>query len=247
MTPVISIITVCFQAEKTIRQTIESVLGQTYPAIEYIMIDGASTDSTMQIIKEYEDRIKTVVSEKDKGLYDAMNKGLERATGDYVYFLNADDLLYDKDTLSKVFAKCNAADIIYGEAMFINEEGKELGLRSQLTPHKVPEKLHWKSLQYGMVISHQSFIVRRNLAGTYDLKYRLCADIDWMIRCIKAAKTNCNTHLIISKFRTGGTSKQQQKSSWKERYAILRKHYGRFPNFIHHLFIGARYLLKKKY
>lgn len=247
MPPTISIITVCFQAEKTIRQTIESVLSQTYPDIEYIIIDGASTDGTLQIIQEYRSRIATVLSEKDKGLYDAMNKGLKLATGDYIYFLNADDLLYEEDTLSKAFSKCSHADIIYGEAMFIDESGKKLGLRSQLTPQKVPEKLSWKSLQYGMVISHQSFIVLRSIAGKYNLHYRLCADIDWMIQCIKQAQTTCNTHLTISKFRTGGTSKQHQRHSWKERYAVLSKHYGAVPNFFHHLFIMVRYLFKKKY
>ncbi len=248
MTPTISIITVCFQAEKTIRQTIESVLSQTYPAVEYIIIDGASIDGTLQIIHQYRDRIAKVVSEKDRGLYDAMNKGLKLATGDYVYFLNADDLLYDKETLSKAFARCTpAADIIYGEAMFIDENGSEIGLRSQNTPHKVPEKLDWKSLRYGMVISHQAFIVRRNLAGEYNLQYRLCADIDWMIRAISLSKTNCNSHLIISKFRTGGTSKQHQKNSWKERYAILSKHYGTLPNFLHHIFIAVRYVFNRKY
>ncbi len=248
MTPTISIITVCFQAEKTIRQTIESVLSQTYPAIEYIIIDGASIDGTLQIIHQYRDRIAKVVSEKDEGLYDAMNKGLRLATGDYVYFLNADDLLYDKETLAKAFGSCRpTVDILYGEAMFIDDNGKQLGLRSENTPHKVPEVLDWKSLRYGMVISHQSFIVRRSLAGEYNLQYRLCADIDWMIRCIRQSTTSCNTHLIISKFRTGGTSKQHQKNSWKERYAVLSKHYGAVPNFFHHVFIAVRYVFNKKY
>ncbi len=247
MDPLISIITVCYQAEKTIEQTIQSVLSQTYPHIEYLIIDGASTDSTIEIIHSYGDQISKVISEKDKGLYDAMNKGLQLATGEYVYFLNADDLLYDEETLSKAFAACGEADVIYGEALFINEKGESLGLRSQCTPHQVPENLNWKSLKYGMVVSHQSFIVRRNIAVEYDLKYRLCADIDWMIRCLKKAQKTCNTHLIIGKFRTGGVSKQQQKKSWKERYRILSRHYGTILNFFNHLFIGFRYLFKKKY
>lgn len=245
--PTISIITVCFQAEKTIERTIQSVLSQSWKNIEFIIIDGSSTDNTLLIIEKYREHISKIVSEKDNGLYDAMNKGLQLATGDYVLFLNADDLLYEKDTLEKVFTVCPNADVIYGEAVFTNETGEELGLRSQQTPHKVPENLNWKSLQYGMTVSHQAFIIRRSLAVNYDLQYRVCADIDWMIRCLKKCKIACNTHLIISKFQVGGASKQQQKRAWKERYKILQKHYGRLHNFFHHIYIGLRYLFEKRY
>ncbi len=247
MNPLISIITVCYQAEQTIEQTIQSVRSQTYPHIEFIIIDGASTDGTLTIIGQYKDQITKVISEKDNGIYDAMNKGLRMATGDYVYFLNADDMLNTPDTLTKIFSVCPAADVLYGESLFINERGESIGLRSQCTPHKVPDKLHWKSLKYGMVVSHQSFIVRREIAPNYDIRYRLCADIDWMIRCLKKARICCNTHLIIGKFRTGGTSGKRRKRSWKERYQILSKHYGSLPNFCHHLFIALRYFFLKKY
>jgi glycosyltransferase involved in cell wall biosynthesis len=245
--PVISIVTVCFQAEKTIERTIQSVLSQSWKNIEFIIIDGGSTDNTLPIIEKYREHISKVVSETDNGLYDAMNKGLKQATGDYILVLNADDLLYEKNTLEKVFTVCQNADVIYGEAIFMNEAGEELGLRSQQTPHKVPENLNWKSLQYGMTVSHQAFIIRRSLAVNYDLHYKICADIDWMIRCLKKCKTTCNTHLIISKFQVGGASKQQQKRAWKERYRIFQKHYGIFPNFFNHIYIGLRYLLGKKY
>lgn len=245
--PFISIITVCYQAEKTIERTIQSVLSQSWKNIEFIIIDGGSTDNTLPIIKKYREHISKIVSEKDNGLYDAMNKGLQLATGDYVLFLNADDLLYEKNTLEKAFTICSNADVIYGEAIFMNEAGEELGLRSQQTPHKVTENLNWKSLRYGMTVSHQAFIIRRSLVVNYDLKYHICADIDWMIRCLKKCETICNTHLILSKFRIGGTSKQQQKQAWKERYLILQKHYGMLPNFFNHIYIGLRYLFGKKY
>jgi len=245
--PVLSIITVCFNAEKFIESTIQSVLSQTYPHIEYIIVDGASKDNTMGVIEKYRSRIATVVSEKDKGLYDAMNKGMQLATGDYLLFLNADDVLADKAVVDKMFATCAHADVYYGEAMFMDEQGVDIGLRSEQTPHKVPDVLTWKSLKHGMVVSHQAYVIRRSLSPLYDLQYKVCADIDWMIRTLKASRNICHTHLVVARFRVGGTSKQHQQLAWKERYKVLSRYYGHIPNFAHHLFIGLRYIFAKKY
>lgn len=245
-TPSISIITVCFNAEKTIENTIKSVLSQSYKNIEYIIIDGASTDHTLSIIHKYQDKISCIISEKDNGLYNAMNKGRQKATGDYVLFLNADDALYSSDTIEEVFHSCDDADVIYGEAMIINEHGKEIGLRSVKTPHRVPEHLTWKNLRFGMVVSHQAFIIRRSLALPYNLQYRVCADIDWMIRCLKQCRTVCNSHEIICNFRAGGTSHKNQKLAWKERYKIFNQHYGIMNNILNHVLISFRYLIHKK-
>lgn len=245
--PTISIITVCYNAEHTIEETVKSVFGQTWKNIEYIIVDGASNDNTLSIVEKYQAQIAKIISEKDDGLYDAMNKGLQAATGEYVFFLNADDTLYAADVLEKALSACEGADVIYGEAMFTDEAGKELGLRSTQTPHKVPEHLTWRSLRYGMVVSHQAFIIRRHLAETYDLQYAVCADIDWMIRSLKRCRTICNSQSIISRFRVGGISKQRQKSGWKERYRILGSHYGEMANFFNHLYIALRYLLSRKY
>lgn len=245
--PKISIITVCYNAAPFIERTIQSVLAQTHPAIEYLVIDGASTDQTMEIVCRYRNRISQVISEPDKGLYDAMNKGLRMATGDYVLFLNADDELFDDQVLEWVFATEADADVYYGDAALIDYQGKIIGLRSTYTPHKVPNHLHWKSLRWGMVVSHQAFIVKRSIAPPYDLQYKICADIDWMIRCLKKSKQICNTHLAISKFRVGGASKQQQKLAWKERFLILQRQYGGFSNLFNHAFIALRYLFSNKY
>jgi glycosyltransferase involved in cell wall biosynthesis len=245
--PVLSIITVCYNAEKFIESTIQSVLSQTYPHIEYIIVDGASKDNTMGVVEKYRSRIATVVSEKDKGLYDAMNKGMQLATGDYLLFLNADDVLSDKDVIHQMFATCTDADVYYGEAMFMDENGVDIGLRSEQTPHKVPDVLTWKSLKHGMVVSHQAYVIRRSLSPLYDLQYKVCADIDWMIRTLKASRNICNTHRVVARFRVGGTSKQHQQLAWKERYKILSRYYGHLPNFAHHLFIGLRYIFAKKY
>lgn len=245
--PVLSIITVCFNAEKFIESTIQSVLGQTYPHIEYIIVDGASKDNTLGVIEKYRSRIAKVISEKDKGLYDAMNKGMQLATGDYLLFLNADDVLADAAVVSKMFASCAHADVYYGEAMFMDENGVDIGLRSEQTPHKVPEQLTWKSLKHGMVVSHQAYVVRRSLSPLYDLQYKICADIDWMIRTLKASRNICHTQVVVARFRVGGASKQHQQLAWKERYKILSRYYGHIPNFAHHLFIGLRYIFSKRY
>ncbi|GAA4318116.1 glycosyltransferase family 2 protein [Compostibacter hankyongensis] len=245
--PLISVITVCFNAEKHIARTIESVRQQDYPRIEYIVVDGGSTDDTVTVIRSYGSVISRLLSEKDRGLYDAMNKGLRLATGDYVFFLNADDTFYDAGVLRGMIAACPDADAYYGEVLFVDEQDRELGLRSEQTPQRVPERLSWKSLRTGMVVSHQGFLIRRSLAAAYDLRYKVCADVDWMIRCLKQCRSACNTHLTVTRFRTGGTSKQRQRLAWKERYRILQKHYGVLPNFFTHLFIVARYIFSKKY
>lgn len=246
MNPLISIITVCFNERAHIEKTILSVLSQTLPGIEFIVIDGGSTDGSREIIEQYRDRISNYISEKDKGIYDGMNKGLARATGEYVLFLNGGDVLNADDVLEKVFATAANADAYYGETFFTEEDGTIIGTRSQVSNQQLPENLSWKSLRHGMVVSHQAFIVKRKLAPAYDLQYRICADIDWMIHCLKNCATVVNTKLFISQFRTGGTSAQQRKKAWKERYAILKKHYGFIPNLFNHGFIVLRYLFSKK-
>jgi glycosyltransferase involved in cell wall biosynthesis len=223
------------------------VFEQTYPNIEYIVIDGGSKDGTVDIIKEYQDRIGYWVSERDKGLYDAMNKGIDAAKGDYLFFLNADDQFASNDILEKMIASKKDADVYYGDVMLIDENDQDLGLRSQITPHKVPEILTWTSLKHGMVVSHQAFLVKRSITPLYDLQYKVSADIDWMIRVLKNAISIHNTKLVVAKFRTGGTSKQRRKQAWKERYAIFSKHYGKVPNFLNHLYIAIRYIIKKPF
>ncbi|MHB1922759.1 MAG: glycosyltransferase family 2 protein [Chitinophagaceae bacterium] len=240
--PCISIITVCYNAEHFIEQSIQSVVGQSYPNIEYILVDGRSTDHTLEIIERFSPRISRIISEKDQGLYDAMNKGIAAATGDYIYFLNADDQLYDAQVISRLFSDCKAADAYYGETVMVGELGTELGLRSSITPHQLTRQLSWKSLRWGMLVSHQAFIIKRSLCVQYDVHYKICADIDWMIRCLKQCEIISFQDLIICKFRMGGKSKQHQSLAWKERFFILQKHFGFFPNLYHHLFIGFRFL-----
>lgn len=244
--PVISIITVCFNAQQHIEETIKSVVAQTYPAIEYIIIDGKSKDGTLAVVDRYRDQVAVLVSEPDKGLYDAMNKGLRAATGEYVMFLNADDVLYAPDTLEQALSHCHQADALYGEALFVDEQGNPLGLRSEVTPHQTPARLSWKSLRYGMSVSHQAFLIRRSLAPSYDLRYPVCADIDWMITGLKQCRTVCNTGQVICRFRIGGISQNKRRQGWKERFRILNRHYGAVPNTLRHGYIALRYLFSRK-
>lgn len=246
--PLISIITVCFNEREHIEQTIHSVLNQTLTGIEFIVIDGASTDGTTAIIEQYKNRISFYSSEKDKGIYDGMNKGLKQATGEYVLFLNGGDVLAANDVLEKVFATNDKADAFYSEVQFLDEQGTILGTRSQVSNQQLPEHLNRKSLRYGMVVSHQAFIVKREYAPLYDLQYRICSDINWMIDCLTKCRTTKNVQLVIAQFRTGGTSAQHRKKAWKERYHILKKHYGFLPNLLNHVWIVMRYLFSgKKY
>lgn len=245
--PVISVITVVYNGENTLEQTFQSVFNQTYPNVEYLVIDGGSKDKTVEIIKAYQSKIDYWISEPDRGLYDAMNKGIAAAKGDYLFFLNADDQFYDNAVLEKMISSFDNADVYYGDVMITDADNKDVGLRSEVTPHKVPEVLTWKSLKHGMVVSHQAFLVKHSITPVYDIHYKISADIDWMIKVLKLAKTIYNTHLIIAKFKTGGSSTQRQKLAWKERYNIFSNHYGSVTNLFNHLFIAVRYLIKKPF
>jgi glycosyltransferase involved in cell wall biosynthesis len=243
--PKISIITVVYNGKSFLRKTIDSVKHQDYKNIEYLVIDGGSTDGTLDLIKENRNIISYWSSEPDKGIYDAMNKGLKDSTGDYIWFLNAGDEIYSSDTLVNVFAHGDA-DAYYGDVGYIDENGDDLGTR---TLKKPPPELSWKDMIKGMVVSHQSFIVRRKLAANYDLRYKYVADVDWMIRSLKNCKKVINTDLILSKFLVGGFSKRNIIKSNRERFTILRKHFDLFDVLKSHLLLSkdfVKYYVKSK-
>jgi len=243
--PTISIITVVYNGEDLLEGTIQSVLNQTYPNIEYIIVDGASKDTTPQIIQRYQAQLSQWVSEPDKGLYDAMNKGLAMATGDYVWFMNAGDRIFSSTTVAEMVAKCNAnADVIYGEVMLVDNARQHQGTRSEMTVQKLPSQLNWKSLKRGMVVCHQGFLPRRTLCNPYRLD-NLAADIQWVIEILKQSKQNTHTQLILSEYLMGGVSKKRQKQSWKDRFTILSEQYGLINNLWNHFLIGVRYLFKR--
>ncbi len=243
--PVLSVITIVYNNVMDIERTMLSVLNQTYPHIEYLVIDGASTDGTTAIIKKYQSRLAKFVSEPDKGIYDAMNKGLLLATGDYVLFMNSGDELFDSTTVAEVFATAADADIYYGETEMYNENWESLGQRR----HQAPENFSWKSFRYGMSISHQAIYLKRSITTPYDLQYKYSADIDWIIKAAKKARTIVNTKRYVAKYLVGGISKQKHLDSLKERFHIFSKYYGLISNVLNHAVIAFRlafYFVKHK-
>ena len=243
-TPTFSVITVCYNAEATIEDTIQSVISQTYHHVEYIIVDGASKDRTMDIVNRYRDRIAVVVSEPDKGLYDAMNKGIGLATGDYLCFLNAGDSFHEDDTLQLAAHSIHdnrLPDVIYGETALVDHEGHFLRMRRL----SAPDVLTWKSFRMGMLVCHQAFFARRELAEPYDLRYRFSADYDWCIKIMKKSKVLHNTHLTLIDYLSEGMTTRNHKASLRERFRIMVRHYGLASTTACHLWFVLRLLLKK--
>jgi glycosyltransferase involved in cell wall biosynthesis len=239
----LSVITVTYNAEHTLERTLKSVREQTYPAIEHIIVDGNSNDGTVALIHRYENERLKWISEPDKGLYDAMNKGIKMATGDYLCFLNAGDTFYDTDTVQKIFASIDenhSPDILYGETAIVDDNGRFLHMRRL----QAPKNLTWKSFKHGMVVCHQAFIVKRELVEPYDLSYRFSADFDWCIRMMKKAKNIYNTDLILVDYLNTGMTTANRKASLRERYRIMEKHYGKVSTFLYHIWFVIRAMIK---
>ena len=236
--PTFSIITVTYNAGKVLEDTIQSVISQTYRNVEYIIVDGNSKDNTQEIIGKYSKHISKMVSEPDKGLYDAMNKGLQMATGEYVWFVNAGDEIASPTVIRDMFKYEPYCDVYYGNTVMTDMEGNVIGDR-RLTP---PDNLTWKSFKMGMLVSHQSFVARRVLCGKYDLKYRFSADFDWCIRVLRNSDFICNTDMTLSRFLDGGITKQNIVPGLKERFSIMCKYYGVLTTLLCHIPIGIKFL-----
>lgn len=236
----LSVITVTFNAEHTLERTLRSVSSQTHIDIEHIIVDGKSTDATINMIQEHENDKLKWVSEKDNGLYDAMNKGIKMATGDYLCFLNAGDTFFADDTVELIMNTEDSPDIIYGETAIVDDNGNFLYMRRL----KAPEKLTWKSFKQGMLVCHQAFIVKRDIAEPYDLSYQFSSDFDWSIRMLKKSENIFNTHHILINYLNEGMTTTYRKESLLERYKIMVMHYGHFSTFFHHLWFLVRFVVK---
>lgn len=243
--PKFSVITVTYNAGSVLEDTIQSVITQTYKNVEYIIVDGKSSDHTLDIVQHYQSHIHTVVSEPDKGLYDAMNKGLKLATGDYVCFLNAGDAFHEDDTLCQMvhsLSDCSELpDVIYGETAIVDGEGHFLRMRRL----SAPEQLDWKSFRQGMLVCHQAFFAKREKAVPYDLHYRFSADFDWCIRVMKQSRLLHNTHLVLIDYLSEGMTTRNHKASLKERFHIMCKHYGTLSTVVRHIGFVFRLCWKK--
>ena len=245
--PKFSIITVTYNAGKVLEETIQSVIAQSYQPLEYLIIDGGSKDNTLDIANKYRSHLNHIVSEPDKGLYDAMNKGIRLATGDYLCFLNAGDKLHDNDTLQHMVHSLQPLkelpDVLYGETAIVDSKGHFLRMRRLSTP----QELTWKSFKEGMRVCHQAFFAKRELAvdTPYDLQYRFSADFDWCIRIMKQSKSLHNTHLTVIDYLNEGMTTQNHKASLKERFCIMGKHYGWVTTILQHLHFIIRLLYKR--
>lgn len=234
--PLISVITITYNAESVIGVTLDSVASQTFRDYEHILIDGASKDKTLDIARKYPDL--KIISEPDKGLYDAMNKGLRAAKGKYVIFLNAGDTFHSNYILELYSQRAKKGDdIIFADTVIVDKERHIIGKR-HLT---APDHLTSKSFSKGMLICHQAFMVKKELAPTYDLKYRFSADYDWTVKCIfNSDMEKCtNLHIIAIDYLKDGMTDKNKMTSLKERFRIMNKHYGYIRTFFNHLgFIG---------
>ena len=254
-----TIITCTYQAEKELPRTLESVLIQTHTRVEHLIVDGASTDETVRLAHDYATRSDeqhsghdvVVVSEHDKGLYDAMNKGLKQATGDYVVFLNAGDAFPTCDTLERVAASVGESErlpgVLYGDTDIVDAKGRFVR-HPRLSP---PKKLTWQSFLHGMLVCHQAFYARTDLAKSnlYDLRYRYSADVDWCIRVMKAAHKQQlplrNVHAVVVNYLDGGMTEKNHRASLKERFCVMTRHYGWIPTVGMHLWFALRNVLRR--
>jgi len=240
----------------------DNVASQSWEAIHHIIIDGASTDKTIETAKQTAERYKgkveyTIVSEPDKGLYYAMNKGLQHATPDYVLFLNAGDTLHSEKTLEEIGEQfqnealnpplqlvglpeqelSTLPGVIYGDTDIVDVTNHFVGKRE----HNPPEKLTWKSFQDGMLVCHQAFYVRTDIAQrvAFDTQYRFSADVDWCIRVMKEVEKEGlelrNMHSVLCDFLAGGLTIKNHRASLHERFRIMTKHYGLLLTLRKHL------------
>lgn len=218
----ITIATVCFNSAKTIRTTLNSVRAQTYRPLEMVIVDGGSTDQTMDIVAEYADIHGTVVSEPDAGIYDAMNKAIRLAKGDVIFFLNSDDCFSDSQVIQDVVNAFNASnsDLVFGDVFCINGSTRF---------RKDQRRVTRKNIIFEG-ICHQSVFARTDFVrkiGSFDLSYKICADYDWMIRAFISSGKTSHIHRVIADYSMEGFSEKNLRLRLTERRMIQEKHYHR--------------------
>jgi glycosyltransferase involved in cell wall biosynthesis len=236
----VSIITVCYNRKSTIEQSIKSVLGQDYPNIEYIVIDGSSTDGTKEIIQSYSDKIATYISEPDKGMYDAINKGLSMATGDIVGLMHSDDEFYNKMVISKIvttFQNSPNTDGLYGNGIYISNDAEE-----RIVRNRIGGPYDFKKIRSGWLPLHPTVYLKKSLIekfGFYNLDFKIASDTEFLLRYLFQHKINI-VYLdeYVVKMRMGGLS-----TSYKRAFEVLYEDYRIYK--YHHISAVRTVFLKK--
>ena len=253
-----SIITITYNAAKVLQRTLDSVCAQTYEGVEHLIVDGASKDQTLEMAEQYKQQSdasdnnhKVIIqSEPDHGIYDAMNKGLTQASGDYVVFLNAGDFFPNANTLEAIVHQCRLNEypanerpgVLYGNTDIVDGEGHYLHPR-RLQP---PAELTWKSFRNGMLVCHQAFYARTDIAKNtqYDTRYRFSADVDWCIRIMRESERMglplCNTEMVVANYTEEGATTKNHRTSLFERFDVMRRHYGLFTTIAMHIWFVIR-------
>lgn len=245
MAPLFSIITVTYNAASTLPATLESVASQSCKLFEYIIMDGVSKDKTLKLAIDTGMPQARIYSSPDKGIYDAMNKAMAVAHGDYLIFLNAGDAFHSSDTLEKLASAIMDNDypgIVYGQTDLVDSERRFIAPR-HLT---APAELTLQSFAKGMVVCHQAFVVLRKLAQDYDLKYRFSSDYEWCIRCLQRSRRNVYVPEVIIDYLSEGVTTANRKASLMERFRIMSYYYGFFPTLMRHFAFLPRFLKQRK-
>ncbi len=255
MDPLISVITITYNNKQGLIRTAESVLRQNYRKhIDWIVVDGNSSDGSVEYLNSIRSEIDSLVVERDQGIYDAMNKGYRLSKGNYLLFLNSGDTFHATNVMETVVGYIQEykhinngkePEAMYGDTQFVTPEGTAIGLISQLKPQPFPKELNFKSFRFGMNICHQSLFLHRTVFVPFNAeKYRLAADVDSIIASLKRlTEPGFNLGIVVSDFEVGGSSYQYTREAWKERFAILSEHYGWFSNVLNHGWILVRRVL----
>lgn len=211
----VSIITCCYNSAATVEHAIQSVLSQDYPNIEYIIVDGLSKDNTLEVVSKYKDRIGNIISEKDDGIYDAINKGVRNATGDIVGLLHSDDFFSDNQVISRIVAAFNnQIDAVYGDLQYVAKDNPDKVIRNWISGQYRPNLF-----KTGWMPPHPTFYVRKGKydeLGLYNTELRISADYELMLRFIqKNGITVAYIPEVLVKMRVGGESNMSLKNRLK--------------------------------
>ena len=244
-TPLFSIITVTYNAEKELPATLRSVRQQTFDSLEHLIVDGASSDGTLRIANSGAPGWQRIVSSPDKGLYDAMNRGLDMASGEYGIFLNAGDAFHSPHTL-KLLADAiidnDFPGVVYGQTDLVDAERRKVASR-HLT---APPDLTYDSFKEGMVVCHQAFVVLRRIAGHFDLRYRFSADYEWCVRVLQHSRSNCYVDEVLVDYLMEGMTTRNRRASLVERFRIMCYYYGTIPTIRRHFGFIGRFLRRRR-